>query len=62
MTRYVDGQKQPRPPAMKLDLLDGAGVDLRLTPQPLVFEASLDEFIAAGGWIATIPAELEGNA
>ena len=60
MTRpIVDGQRQPKPPEAQLDLLDGVGVDRRMTPPPLVFELSgFDEFVAAGGWLPTQPSEL----
>ena len=57
---YIDGQRRPKEPERKLDILDGPAIDLRLTPQPLVFEQSdFDEFVAAGGWVKTIPAGLE---
>lgn len=55
----VDGQRQPREPIKQIELLDSAGVDRRMTPPPLVFEhSSFDEFIACGGWVKTVPAEL----
>lgn len=60
MRPVVDGQPRPRLPEKRIDLLDGIGIDLRLTPQPLVFEeSSFEAFIEAGGWIKTIPADLE---
>ena len=55
----VDGQSKPRPPEVRIDLLDSVGVDRRLTPPPLVFELSgFDEFVAAGGWVHTQPVDL----
>lgn len=55
----VDGQKQPRPPPVRIELLDAVGIERRMTPPPLVFELSgFDEFVAAGGWVATVPGEL----
>lgn len=58
----VDGQRQPPEPPQRLTLLDSAGVDLRLTPQPIVFEqSSFDEFVEAGGWVATQPMGLDSK-
>lgn len=55
----IDGQRPRRIPPQPLKLLDGQGVDLRLTPQPLVFERTLEEFVEAGGWVNTVPMDLE---
>lgn len=56
----VDGQKRRREPAVPIDLLDGVGLDRRMTPQPMVFELTgFDEFVEAGGWPATVPGGLK---
>ncbi len=61
MKPVIDGQRQPRPPEVRIELLDSVGVDRRLTPPPLVFELSgFDEFVAAGGWPPTQPMDLGG--
>lgn len=55
----VDGQPQPKPPEKRIELLDDVGLDRRMTPPPLVFELSgFEEYLEAGGWPATVPAEL----
>jgi hypothetical protein len=55
----VDGQRRPREPDTPIDLLDSVGLDRRMTEQPMVFELSgFDAFVAAGGWVDTIPADL----
>lgn len=54
---YIDGQKQPRPEPFILGLRD---LDILRLPQPLVFESvPLEDFVAAGGWVETVPMELE---
>ncbi len=59
MKPVIDGQTQPRPPEIRIDILDGVGVDRRLTPPPLVFELSgFEEFVEAGGWPPTQPMDL----
>jgi hypothetical protein len=56
---FIDGQRQDSAPEREIALLDSVGVDLRMTPLPMVFEHDThEEFVAAGGWVATVPGEL----
>jgi hypothetical protein len=59
MKSVIDGQRQPRPPDLPLDLLDGIGLDLRMTALPQVIEhQTMQPFYRAGGWVETELADL----
>jgi len=56
----IDGQRRPREPERRLEILDGFGLDLKMTALPLVIEhSSFGPFYAAGGeWIETQVSDL----
>ena len=56
----IDGIREPKLEPVRLELLDEIGLARRQAPAPLVKEGlSMAQWIEAGGWIPTVPGELE---
>lgn len=55
----IDGQKQPAPPPVRIELLDSIGIERRMTPLPEVIEHyGMQVWYAEGGWVDTVMGDL----